>query len=84
MSVDMKHQSHYDGLPVQPMEQMLASFTPAEMRGFLRGNIIKYRLRAGHKKGSDDGAKLRVYVDWLDEFCKTGTIAQFNSGKVDQ
>ena len=45
------NQQHYNSLSVQPIELMQATFTPEEMRGFLKGNIIKYALRQGLKEG---------------------------------
>ncbi len=75
--VDVAHQEHYEGLEVQPIEVMLAMFTRDEMLGFLKGNIIKYRLRMGRKPGSDDAAKLRQYRLWLEEYASTGWISQF-------
>lgn len=74
---DMSHQQHYESQKLQPIEIMLADLSHEEMRGFLKGNIIKYTLRAGRKQGTDDTAKVVVYSKWLDEFEKTNTIGQF-------
>jgi hypothetical protein len=40
----------------------------AEFVGFLKGNIIKYGMRQGHKEGSDDAAKALHYMQKLNEF----------------
>ena len=40
--------------------------TPEEYRGFLRGNVIKFSMRAGRKGGSDDAGKARHYQQFLD------------------
>ncbi len=60
---------HYKEMPVQPWSVMESVLSPAEFRGFLKGNVIKYSMRAGHKPGStDDAAKARHYQHKLDEY----------------
>jgi hypothetical protein len=46
------------------MESVL---THEEFVGFLKGNVIKYALRAGRKDGSDDLGKCRHYMMKLAE-----------------
>ena len=41
--------------------------TREEFIGFLKGNVIKYSLRAGRKEGSDDAGKARHYMQKLSE-----------------
>lgn len=61
--------THYMEMPMQPWEVMEAVLTAEEFRGFLKGNIIKYSMRAGHKVGAaDDEAKAKHYRDKLREF----------------
>jgi hypothetical protein len=72
------HQQHYEELPVEPMELILQVLTPDEVRGFLKGSLIKYAVRAGHKPGTDDASKARVYRKWLWEYEASGEIEQFN------
>lgn len=62
---------HYKDMPMQPWDVMEAVLTPEEFRGFLRGNVIKYSMRAGHKAGSNDAAKAKHYVQKLKEFNET-------------
>jgi hypothetical protein len=59
--------SHYKDMPVQPWEVMEAVLTPEEFRGFLKGNVIKYSMRAGRKEGSDDAGKAMHYKYKLQE-----------------
>jgi hypothetical protein len=40
--------------------------------GFLKGNIIKYSLRAGRKDGSDDAGKAQHYMQKLREVERGG------------
>ena len=58
---------HYKTMAMQPWEVMELVLSPAEFRGFVKGNIIKYSMRAGLKAGSDDAAKARHYRDKLKE-----------------
>ena len=61
--------SHYKDMPMQPLEVIEAVLTPEEFRGFLRGNVIQYSLRAGWKPGSTvDADKARHYAAKLREF----------------
>jgi hypothetical protein len=59
--------SHYKDMPIQPWHIMEAVMTPEEFIGFLKGNIIKYSLRAGRKDGSDDAGKAKHYMQKLKE-----------------
>ena len=40
---------HYKQMAIQPWEVMEWVLSEAEFIGFLKGNIIKYSMRAGHK-----------------------------------
>lgn len=64
--------SHYKDMPVQPWTLMEAVMTPEEFKGFLKGNIIKYSMRAGRKPGSDDAGKAHHYLQKLNEFNAKG------------
>lgn len=61
---------HYRDAIVEPILVMQEFFSHDELIGFLKGNILKYRLRAGHKGGEIemkcDIDKIRIYEKWLD------------------
>ena len=57
---------HYKNMGVQPWDVMEAILTKEEFVGFLKGNIIKYSMRAG-KKDSDDAGKAKHYMMKLKE-----------------
>jgi hypothetical protein len=59
--------NHYKDMPIQPWHIMEAVLTHEEFIGFLKGNIIKYSLRAGRKDGSDDAGKALHYMQKLKE-----------------
>ena len=59
---------HYKTMPMQPWDVMEAVLTPEEFVGFLKGNVIKYSMRAGRKDGTDDASKARHYAHKLAEF----------------
>jgi hypothetical protein len=59
--------NHYKDMAVQPWVVMESVLTHAEFVGFLKGNIIKYSLRAGRKDGSDDAGKAKHYILKLKE-----------------
>ncbi len=59
---------HYKEMGLQPWTVMEAVLTREEFIGFLKGNIIKYTMRAGRKPGAnDDEAKARHYLDKLKQ-----------------
>ena len=59
--------SHYKDMSVQPWAVMEMVLTDEEFQGFLKGNIIKYTMRAGRKDGSDDEGKAKHYMKKLRE-----------------
>ena len=59
--------NQYKDMAIQPWSVMQAVMTHEEFVGFLKGNIIKYSLRAGRKDGSDDAGKARHYMLKLKE-----------------
>jgi hypothetical protein len=67
---DTMHDKHYRDSVVEPILVMQALFSRDEFIGFLKGNILKYRLRAGHKGGEkgmkSDLDKIHVYEEWLE------------------
>ena len=67
---DTMHDKHYRDSIVEPILVMQDFFSHEELIGFLKGNILKYRLRAGHKGTKEemqaDLDKIRVYEKWLD------------------
>lgn len=70
MSADKEQRggSHYLDMPIQPWEVMESILTREEFIGFLKGNVIKYSLRAGRKQGADDDVdKARHYARRLAE-----------------
>jgi hypothetical protein len=65
--------NHYKDMAISPWELMEAVLTYEEFVGFLKGNVIKYSLRAGRKEGaSDDVGKARHYIQKLKEVTGNG------------
>ena len=56
MSADEKQVggNHYKDMPLQPWTVMQAVLTTEEFVGFLKGNVIKYSMRAGRKGSADE------------------------------
>ena len=54
--------NHYKEMAIQPWAIMQAVLPHDEFVGYLKGNIIKYSLRAGRKEGSDDAGKAKHYM----------------------
>lgn len=65
-SVEDKHDKHYLEAVVEPIKVMEKLFTKEELKGFIKGNILKYRLRMGHKDDiQKEMDKIRAYEQWL-------------------
>lgn len=61
-----KNDKHYLESVVEPIKVMEKLFTKEELKGFIKGNILKYRLRMGHKDDiQKEMDKIRVYEQWL-------------------
>lgn len=64
------YDTHYRNCVLEPIKVMAKLFTPEEFKGFLKGCILKYRLRLGNKIGEDldkELAKIQRYEQWLKE-----------------
>jgi hypothetical protein len=63
------YDEHYTSMVgLEPIELMQLVLSYDEFIGFLKGNIIKYTLRAGKKQGEaaeKDAAKAKRYIEWL-------------------
>ena len=59
--------NHYKDMPIQPWAVMESVLTHDEFIGFLKGNVVKYSMRAGRKEGSDDAGKAKHYMEKLNE-----------------
>lgn len=56
--------AHYDLFPgTQAIEIIRKALTPEEYIGYLKGNVLKYRLRAGKKKDAMQDIKK---ADWYE------------------
>lgn len=61
---------HYNSLGVQPIEVMEDTLTHEEFKGYLKGNMIKYAMRAGKKDRMEkDVNKYNQYRDWYGMCC---------------
>lgn len=63
------YDEHYASMVgLEPIELMQLVLSYDEFIGFLKGNIIKYTMRAGKKQGEaaeKDAAKAKRYTEWL-------------------
>jgi len=60
--------SHYQGrFGLEAIEVVRNFMTTEEIRGFYKGNVLKYILREAKKNGLEDLKKARKNLDWLIE-----------------
>ena len=57
--------SHYSHGEIECIDAIAAALTPDELKGFVKGNVIKYLWRTEHKGGLEDLKKARWYLDYL-------------------
>lgn len=60
---------HYMQGSHECIDEIKAMLSPEEFKGFLKGNIIKYRYRANLKNGKEDLAKADNYAYYLMHGC---------------
>ena len=63
-SVD--HPQHYTNGEIECKDAIKSALTPEEYRGWIKGNAIKYIWRERYKGGTEDLAKARNFLSWLD------------------
>lgn len=66
---DNKHDDHYKALEIEPWDIMKKDFTKEELKGFFKGNILKYLLR--NKEGVKDVDKLINYAQELKQLLES-------------
>lgn len=57
--------SHYNAGEIECIDAIAAALTLDELKGFVRGNVIKYLWRMEHKGGLEDLKKAQWYLDYL-------------------
>jgi len=66
--VDMvNNPPHYTVGGIETIDFIQAKLTVAEYKGFLKGTILAYASRIGHKDGTDDAGKIGWYAKKLQE-----------------
>lgn len=69
---EVNNPKHYvsDDPAYEVIKIIKAKLTPEEYRGYVKGNVLKYILRAGKKQGTSeftDIAKANKYLQWAAE-----------------
>jgi hypothetical protein len=64
----VNHPPHYKVGGIETIDFIRAKLTPDEFRGYLKGNVLKYLTRAGHKgNANEDIDKMVWYASRLKE-----------------
>lgn len=61
----VEHPQHYNTGNIEVLDVIADWLTGDELRGFIKGNVLKYVARERHKNGLEDLKKARFYLDWL-------------------
>ena len=62
---DATSPEHYKQGGIELIDILKAKMSPEELKGFYKGNVLKYVTRADHKNGVEDLKKASVYLGWL-------------------
>ena len=65
MSDAINSPSHYASGGIECIDAIRAQLTTEELRGYYRGNIVKYLWRYRAKNRVEDLMKAEVYLGWL-------------------
>jgi len=63
---------------VQCIVAIEESMTPDAVKGYLKGNVLKYMWRYEYKNGTQDLEKAQWYLNKLVETCKKDKTSQKN------
>lgn len=63
----VKQPQHYKQGGLEVITILKKKMSKEEFKGFCKGNILKYLLRAEFKNGLEDYEKAQVYLKWLIE-----------------
>lgn len=75
----VNHPKHYTAGGLEAIRVLEAKLTPEEFRGFLRGNVLKYVMRASYKGA--EGQDYRKAAWYLDELIRRLPRSRSSRGK---
>lgn len=86
MTDNVLQPKHYMQGSHECIDEIKAMLSPEEFKGFLKGNVIKYRYRANLKNGEEDLAKADNYAYYLinGHFKKADLNSENNSNKQNE
>ena len=61
---NIEHPKHYQQADIECLDAIKAALSSEELKGFIKGNIIKYIWRSDHKNGLEDLQKAQWYLNW--------------------
>jgi hypothetical protein len=67
MEKDNINPQHYKNKPKETIERIQDNLTPEELKGYIKGNILKYLDRYENKNGVEDLKKANWYLNKLIE-----------------
>lgn len=67
MSDNVNHPAHYTAGKIEVFDFIRDQLSPEELKGYVKGNVLKYICREARKGGVEDLKKARWYLDRLIE-----------------
>lgn len=67
MPDNVNHPVHYTAGKIEVFDFICDQLSPEELKGYVKGNVLKYVCRESRKGGIEDLKKARWYLDRLIE-----------------
>lgn len=68
----VNHPAHYTAGRIETFDYIADCLSDEELRGYIKGNVLKYISRERHKNGDEDLKKAKWYLDRLTEKMENG------------
>lgn len=68
----VNHPTHYTMGEIEVIDYIKDKLSPEELRGYIKGNVLKYISREAHKNGDEDLKKANWYLNHYIEFLERG------------
>jgi len=62
---NVNHPPHYNQAGIECIDAIAAALSPEELRGYYKGNVLKYTWRERYKNGIEDLKKAQFYLNKL-------------------
>ena len=84
MTDEVNHPAHYNDGAIETWDYIVDKLTTQELRGYVKGNILKYISREKNKDGDRDMRKAQWYLNKFLEIIKPKENCKQNAGHLER